>query len=48
MRSVTGSKDAFQACEFMIDTLKTDAPFWKQEDTSAGTRWVSEMEDGET
>ena len=41
-------KDAFQACEFMIDTLKTDAPFWKQEDTSAGTRWVSDMEDGET
>ena len=41
-------KDAFQACEFMIDTLKTDAPFWKQEGTSAGTRWVSEMEDGET
>jgi molybdopterin synthase catalytic subunit len=41
-------KDAFQACEFMIDTLKTKAPFWKQEDTSAGTRWVSDMEDGET
>ncbi len=32
----------------MIDTLKTKAPFWKQEDTSAGTRWVSDMEDGET
>ena len=48
MRSVTGSKDAFQACEFMIDTLKTEAPFWKQEDTSAGTRWLSGTEDGET
>lgn len=41
-------KDAFQACEFMIDTLKTDAPFWKQEDTPAGRRWVSGEENGET
>ncbi len=34
-------KDAFAACEYMIDTLKTDAPFWKQEDTAAGKRWVT-------
>lgn len=34
-------KDAFQACGFMIDTLKNDAPFWKQEQTPAGKRWVS-------
>jgi len=33
-------KQAFLACEYMIDTLKTDAPFWKQEDTPAGKRWV--------
>ena len=33
-------KDAFRACEYMIDTLKTDAPFWKQEDTPTGKRWV--------
>jgi len=33
-------KDAFLACEYMIDTLKTDAPFWKQEDTLAGKHWV--------
>lgn len=33
-------KDAFSACEYMIDTLKTEAPFWKQEDTPAGKRWV--------
>ena len=33
-------KDAFRACEFMIDTLKTDVPFWKQEDTQDGKRWV--------
>lgn len=33
-------KDAFAACEFMIDTLKTVAPFWKRETTPSGTRWV--------
>lgn len=33
--------NAFRACEYMIDTLKTEAPFWKQEDTPAGRRWVS-------
>lgn len=32
--------DAFRACEFLIDYLKTRAPFWKQELTSSGTRWV--------
>ena len=34
-------KDAFRACEFMIDTLKTKAPFWKKETTSQGSRWVT-------
>jgi len=34
-------KDAFRACEFMIDTLKTKAPFWKKEATSQGSRWVT-------
>jgi molybdopterin synthase catalytic subunit len=33
-------KQAFRACEFMIDTLKTNAPFWKKENVSGGTRWV--------
>jgi molybdopterin synthase catalytic subunit len=33
-------KQAFRACEFMIDTLKTNAPFWKKEKTSSGPRWV--------
>jgi molybdopterin synthase catalytic subunit len=33
-------KQAFQACEFMIDTLKTEAPFWKKETLPEGTRWV--------
>ena len=33
-------KQAFRACEFMIDTLKTNAPFWKKENVAGGTRWV--------
>ena len=33
--------DAFSACEFLMDWLKTKAPFWKKEATSAGTSWVS-------
>jgi molybdopterin synthase catalytic subunit len=37
-------KDAFSACEYMIDRLKTDAPFWKQEDTPDGKRWVTAVE----
>ncbi|MEO8081843.1 MAG: molybdenum cofactor biosynthesis protein MoaE [Caldimonas sp.] len=32
--------DAFQACEFLMDYLKTQAPFWKKELTPAGSRWV--------
>ena len=32
--------DAFAACEFIIDYLKTRAPFWKKEDTPGGARWV--------
>jgi len=31
---------AFQACEFLMDFLKTKAPFWKLEEGAAGTRWV--------
>jgi molybdopterin synthase catalytic subunit len=31
---------AFQACEFLMDYLKTQAPFWKKEQTPAGPRWV--------
>jgi molybdopterin synthase catalytic subunit len=33
--------DAFRACEFLIDYLKTRAPFWKKETTATGTRWVA-------
>jgi molybdopterin synthase catalytic subunit len=32
--------DAFAACEFIMDYLKTQAPFWKKERTGEGTRWV--------
>jgi len=32
--------DAFAACEFIMDYLKTRAPFWKKESTPQGTRWV--------
>jgi molybdopterin synthase catalytic subunit len=32
--------DAFAACEFIMDYLKTSAPFWKKEQTPQGARWV--------
>ena len=31
---------SFQACEFLMDYLKTQAPFWKKEQTPEGVRWV--------
>ena len=34
-------KQAFRACEYMIDTLKTNAPFWKKETLIEGDRWVT-------
>jgi molybdopterin synthase catalytic subunit len=33
-------KDAFLACEFIMDYLKTDAPFWKKEVDEHGEKWV--------
>ena len=33
-------KDAFEACEFLMDYLKTQAPFWKKEITRSGEHWV--------
>ena len=43
---VTGAHrgEAFQACEFLMDYLKTRAPFWKKERTAAGVRWVEARE----
>jgi molybdopterin synthase catalytic subunit len=32
--------EGFQACEFLMDYLKTQAPFWKKEQTPDGARWV--------
>ncbi|MBF0674909.1 molybdopterin synthase catalytic subunit MoaE [Pseudomonas sp.] len=31
---------AFESCDFIMDYLKTRAPFWKREDTAEGQRWV--------
>jgi len=33
-------EEAFNACAFIMDYLKTRAPFWKKEQTSTGSRWV--------
>ena len=35
---------AFQAAEFIMDYLKTQAPFWKREETPEGARWVDALE----
>ena len=32
--------EAFKACEFIMDYLKTEAPFWKKERTQSGERWL--------
>jgi len=39
---VTGAHrgEAFAACEYIMDYLKTEAPFWKKEQNDAGERWV--------
>jgi molybdopterin synthase catalytic subunit len=39
---------AFAACEFIMDYLKTDAPFWKKETTPDGARWVDARLSDET
>jgi len=36
--------EAFAACEFVMDYLKTEAPFWKKEATPEGARWVDARE----
>ena len=42
MVAVTSSHrgESFRACEFLMDYLKTQAPFWKKEQTPEGARWV--------
>ena len=40
--------EAFAACEFLMDSLKTKAPFWKKEQTPDGARWVDARADDDT
>lgn len=40
--------EAFAACEFIMDYLKTKAPFWKREETPEGARWVDAREADES
>jgi molybdopterin synthase catalytic subunit len=40
--------EAFRACEFIMDYLKTQAPFWKREATPQGERWVEARASDET
>ena len=42
--SSTHRRSAFAACEFIMDYLKTQAPFWKREETAAGSHWVDARE----
>ena len=43
---ITGAHrgEAFEACEFLMDYLKTRAPFWKKETTPEGSHWVEARE----
>ena len=40
-------KDAFEAAEFLMDYLKSRAPFWKKEITSSGAEWVDARDEDE-
>jgi len=40
--------EAFAACEFIMDYLKTRAPFWKREATPQGARWVDARDDDDS
>lgn len=42
--SAAHRSDAFAACEFLMDFLKTQAPFWKKEMTQDGAKWVEAKE----
>lgn len=37
-------RHAFEACDFIMDYLKTRAPFWKKEHTASGQYWVAERD----
>ena len=38
-------KEAFEACSYVMDFLKTEAPFWKKETSAGGERWVKTREE---
>jgi molybdopterin synthase catalytic subunit len=38
-------KEAFNACEFIMDFLKTEAPFWKKEISQDGERWIESRQE---
>jgi molybdopterin synthase catalytic subunit len=40
-------KDAFEAAEFLMDYLKSRAPFWKREITKSGSEWVASKDEDE-
>ncbi|NOE35113.1 MULTISPECIES: molybdenum cofactor biosynthesis protein MoaE [unclassified Ruegeria] len=40
-------KDAFEAAEYLMDYLKSRAPFWKKEITGAGAEWVAAKDEDE-
>ncbi len=37
-------REAFEACDFLMDKLKTEAAFWKREDSAAGSQWIEPSE----
>jgi molybdopterin synthase catalytic subunit len=37
-------RSAFEACDFLMDRLKTQAAFWKREDSAAGSQWIEPSE----
>lgn len=39
---------AFEACAFLVDWLKTQAPFWKEEETASGAHWVEAKSEDDT
>lgn len=41
-------KEAFRACEFLIDTLKSQVPLWKREQTGQGAHWVAAQQTDRT
>ena len=48
MTASSHRKAAFAAAEFLMDYLKTQAPFWKQVESKAGTTWVDAKETDDT